>query len=240
MDLSHIVNRFSEGLVYVDEHTQTITTNPRTKVDYLKGVKTMREVSTVKEVLDWWKQKYPKDFNDLGNVKNSFPYPNTKKAACDIVFSSDGQTLKNPEWAIEVKHIALVGNNGKNNDYGVPKILSPYLKDRSLIHDIQRMQQYPIGKKQAVIGYCFEYSFETCEEAKSRHSQYEEYINNVRLVCKNNGAPNGELSVLPMAEFANEIFVSKSLVKPMAIREFKNAWRHPCGGSGHIFGWEII
>jgi hypothetical protein len=43
-----------------------------------------------------------------------------------------------------------------------------------------------------------------------------------------------------MAEFANEIFVSKNLVKPMVIREFKNAWRHPCGGRGHIFGWEII
>ena len=60
------------------------------------------------------------------------------------------------------------------------------------------------------------------------------------VVCKINGESNGELSVMPMAEFANEIFVSKNLVKPMVIREFKNAWRHPCGGSGHIFGWEII
>jgi hypothetical protein len=42
-----------------------------------------------------------------------------------------------------------------------------------------------------------------------------------------------------MAEFADEIFNSKNLVKPLQLKEFKNAWRHPCGGNGQIFGWEI-
>lgn len=240
MNLEGLLERFSEGLVAVDSTTTHSSANQRTGEVYLPGVKTMREPIFVKELSSWWIEKYGTDFNPKNACQTEVKYPDVPRAKCDMIFSTDGSSLDKPEWAIEVKHIALVGNNGKNNDYGVPKILSPYLKDRSLIHDIQRMQQYPIGKKQAVIGYCFEYSFETCDEAQSHHSQYEEYINNIRLVCKNNGEPNGEFSVIPMAEFANEIFVSKNLVKSMVIRKFKNAWRHPCGGSGHIFGWEII
>ena len=239
MDLTHIINRFSEGLVYVDAHTETITTNPRTKVDYLKGVKTMREVSTVKEILDWWKQKYPKDFNDLGNVKNSFPYPNTKKAACDIVFSSDGQTLKNPEWAIEVKHISFLGDNGKNNDFNVQKMLSPYLKDRSLIHDIHRLKNDPIGRKQAVIGYCFNYDFLICDEAVNKHPTHSGRIKEMRKVCKKNNENTGELNVKNIVDFANQIFTTNNLARNLVQEDFTGAWRHPCGGNGTIFAWEV-
>lgn len=240
MKLEQVLERFAEGLVAVDTTTTHSSANQRTGEIYLPGVKTLREPVFVEELINWWRKEYEKDFNPKGASDIEVPYPDVARAKCDLIFSTDGSSLENPEWAIEVKHIALVGNNGKNNDYGVPKILSPYLKDRSLIHDIKRMQEHKIGKKQAVIGYCFEYSFETCDEALKYHSKYEEYIDNVRSVCKINGAPNGQLSVIPMAEFANEIFVSKNLVKPMVMRKFKNAWRHPCGGSGHIFGWEII
>jgi hypothetical protein len=239
MDLETILNRFAEGLVAVDASTMHSSANQRTGEIYLPGVKTLREPIFVGELVSWWKEKYPRDFNPENGVRTEVPYTDVARAKCDLVFSSDGSSLDNPEWAIEVKHIALVGNNGKNNDYGVPKILSPYLKDRSLIHDIKRMQEHPIAKKQAVIGYCFEYSFDSCDLALAKHSTYEEYISNVRTVCKLNGAPGGKLSVLPMAEFADEIFTSKNLVKPLRVKEFKNAWRHPCGGNGQIFGWEI-
>lgn len=114
-------------------------------------MKTLREPVFVKELLDWWRTAYKSDFNpkDASNIE--VPYPDVARAKCDLIFSTDGSSLQNPEWAIEVKHIALVGNNGKNNDYGVPKILSPYLKDRSLIHDIKRMQEHKIGKKQNLL-----------------------------------------------------------------------------------------
>ena len=199
----------------------------------------MREVSTVKEVLDWWKQKYPKDFNDLGNVKNSFPYPNTKKAACDIVFSSDGQTLKNPEWAIEVKHISFLGDNGKNNDFNVQKMLSPYLKDRSLIHDIHRLKNDPIGRKQAVIGYCFNYDFLICDEALNMHPTHSGRIKEMRKVCKKNNEKTGELNVKEIIDFANQIFSTHNLARNFTQASFNGAWRHPCGGNGTIFAWEV-
>ena len=57
MNLEQIISRFSEGLVYVDTNTETVTLNNKTKEPYLIGIKTMHEVSVVKEVIAWWKQK---------------------------------------------------------------------------------------------------------------------------------------------------------------------------------------
>ena len=240
MEFRQILERFAEGLVVVDASTTHESANQRSGEIYLPGVKTLREPRFVEELLNWWRGAHPSDFNPRDASEREVPYPEVSRASCDLAFSTDGSPLAKPEWSIEVKHIALVGNNGKNNDYGVPKILSPYLKDRSLIHDINRMRKHPIGKRQGVIGYCFEYSFETCKEALVIHPEHEDYVKNVRAVCKSNDPSEGKLSALPMAEFANEIFLANNLVKPLQVIEFSNAWRHPCGGRGHIFGWEIL
>ena len=238
MELHAILERFSEGLVAVDSTSSTESANQRTGEIYAPGVKTLREPKFVEELLEWWLKTYPKDFKS-GFGQREVPYPDVSRAKCDLVISTDGLHNSTPEWAIEVKHIALVGNNGKNNDYGVQKILSPYLKDRSLIHDIYRMKQHPIARRHAVIGYCFEYDFESCKAALKRHPAEKITVENIRKVCRTNDPVNGSLSVLPMVGFANEIFANLGLVKPLQVSTFSNAWRHPCGGKGQIFGWEV-
>jgi len=240
MELATIVDRFAEGLKAVDYSTQKETKNDRTGETYLPGVKTLREKSFVEELMNWWIEAYPTDFDPKGGIKVEVDYVGLPRAKCDLILSSDGSDLVQPEWSIEVKHIALVGNNGKNNDYGPQKILSPYLKDRSLIHDIERLRKHGMGKKRAVIGYSFAYNFITCADAEVKHPNHLGYVRNIRQVCKSNDPVNGELSVLPMIEFADEIFLHNGLVKPVITREFHDAWRHPCGGYGHIFGWEIV
>ena len=198
------------------------------------------EPKFVEEFLEWWLHAHGDDFNPVNSIMREVPYPNISRAKCDLTLSTNGLPIGTPEWAIEVKHIALVGNNGKNNDYGVAKILSPYLKDRSLIHDIERLKKFGAGKRKAVIGYCFDYSFETCKEALTHHPLHAMIVANVRDVCRKNDPVMGFYTALPMIEFANEIFETKGLVKPVSIKAFQNAWRHPCGGSGIIFGWELI
>lgn len=240
MELDQILERFAEGLVKVDQQTQHVSANQRTGEVYLPGVKTMREPKFVEELLDWWRRDHPQDFDPADASNREVPYPNIPRASCDLVLSSDGSPLATPEWAIEVKHIALVGNNGKNNDYGVQKILSPYLKDRSLIHDIKRMRSAPMGKRQAVVGYCFEYNFDTCLEAMLLHPNHTEFVLNIRKVCHTNDRAKGELEIMPMIEFANQIFTSRNLVKEVIAKDFEGAWRHPCGGKGKIFGWEVL
>jgi hypothetical protein len=239
VELQEIVGRFAEGIVAVDASTKHVSANQRTGEVYLPGVKTMSEPKFVEEFLEWWLLNHNSDFSPTNAIDREVPYKNIPRAKCDLILSTDGSKLENPEWSIEVKHIALVGNNGKNNDYGVAKILSPYLKDRSLIHDIDRMRNFGIGKRKAVIGYCFDYSFKSCEEALSKHPNQVDTIKNMQDVCKKNNPETGEYSAKPMVEFADEIFRSRGLVKNLIKLGFQNAWRHPCGGSGLIFGWEL-
>ena len=240
MELQQIVSRFVEGLPAVDASTQHISANRRNGEVYLPGVKTLSERKFLEEFTQWWKLANPTDFNPSGALATEVRYPDISRAKCDLVLSTDGSALSNPEWSIEVKHVALVGNNGKNNDYGVAKILSPYLKDRSLIHDIYRIKNHGFSKRKAVIGYCFNYNIESCDTAERNHPNKKEIVDNLREVCRLNDPTNGVYSVLPLVEFADEIFQSKGLVKSLQIADFQGAWRHPCGGNGNIFAWEII
>ena len=239
MELNQIMQRFSEGLVEVDGETDHVSFNQRTGEAYLPGVKTMNEPKFVEEFVQWWIRKYPKDFDPELAIKTGVPYINIPKAFCDLILSTDGSDLSDPEWVIEVKNIALVGNNGKNNDYGIAKILSPYLKDRSLIHDIKRLKKFGRGKKKAVVGYSFDYSYSSCEEALSHHLDQVTFINNVKDVCKKNDPEGGNYSVIPLIEFADGILTTKNLVRPVELVKFEGAWRHPCGGNGTIFGWQL-
>jgi hypothetical protein len=95
------------------------------------------------------------------------------------------------------------------------------------------------GKKKAVIGYSFDYSYSSCEEALSRHLDQVTFINNVKDVCKKNDPEGGNYSVIPLIEFADGILTTKNLVRPVELVKFEGAWRHPCGGNGTIFGWEL-
>lgn len=220
MEIIDILKRFSEGLLYVDTHTTHQSANSRSGEIYLPGVKTLRESQFVKELSDWWLTEYQEDFNPAGALYREVPYKNIPRAKCDLQLSTDGSMLSHPEWSIEVKHIALVGNNGKNNDYGVAKILSPYLKDRSLIHDIHRMRNYANSKRKAVVGYCFTYDIDSCRVAKEKHPEHVEYVENIERVCQTNDPLTLQYSVLPMIEFANDVFRQRGLVNELVIEEF--------------------
>ena len=239
MDLERLLERFAEGLVAVDSTTTHTSANQRTGEVYLPGVKTMREPIFVKELSSWWTDKHGADFNPKNACQTEVKYPDVPRAKCDMIFSTDGSSLDNPEWAIEVKHISFLGDNGKNNDFNVQKMLSPYLKDRSLIHDIHRLKNDPIGRKQAVIGYCFNYDFLICDEALNKHPTHSGRIKEMRKVCKKNNEKTGELNVKEIIDFANQIFSTHNLARNFTQASFNGAWRHPCGGNGTIFAWEV-
>jgi hypothetical protein len=145
-----------------------------------------------------------------------------------------------PEWAIELKKPALIGDNGKNNDYNVPKVLSPYLKDRSLIHDIGRLKKEDIARKKAVVGFMFRYNLSTCIEAFSHHPLHVNRIKEIEKVCITNDPVNGILDPREIVEAADVYFRHKGIVGKLIIKDFKGLWRHPCGGDGIIFAWEVI
>lgn len=242
MDLKFILGRFAEAIPEIDSAVNTARYNQRTGEIYRPGVKTMTEPHLVESFRAWWLRNHPEDFDNPteARIACEVRYRNTPRAKCDMLISVDNDAARAPDWAIEIKNINLVGDNGKTNDYCVPKMLSPYLKDRSLKHDVERLIADPFCAQQGVIGYSFEYSFETLAEAQALHSNDLEVLNQIREVCRKVDPIKGEYSPRPLIDFADEILVSMGLVKPALLRSFENAWRHPAGGYGLVFGWNIL
>lgn len=239
MDLHFILDRFNEGLASVDRSTTVIGTNQRTRAKYLPGVPSLRETQVCDEIRRWWATTYPGDFEPEGQCLREVPYPELPRARCDLVFSSPGHEGGSHEWAIEVKRLQFVGDNGKNNDFNVQKMLSPYLKDRSLIHDIHRMRSHPLAVKHAVIVYAFSYSFESCNRALEIHPEEVERIQEVRSVCRSNDPETGILDSRDLLDFADVQFKELGVVLDSHRRPFTGLWRHPCGGDGYTFAWEV-
>lgn len=237
--LSWLCQRIAELLPLVDARAPTGRVSRRTGSTYLPGVASLDETGVRDLLVETWITTTPEEFEPVGLVETEVPYPGLARARCDMVLSSAGWSSLQPEWAIELKRIQFVGDNGKNNDFNVQKMLSPYLKDRSLIHDIERMRTHPIASRHAVIGYAFSYDFKTCADAISLHPSEHERIANIREVCKKNDSINGTLSSDALISAADLYFTSKKVVVDRAVAPFSDVWHHPCGGVGNIFGWEV-
>jgi hypothetical protein len=159
-------------------------------------------------------------------------------AKIDHVVSTDGIQTED-EWGLEVKRLQFVGDNGKRNDYATTKMLSPYLKDRGLLHDALRMREYGFTRRVAVIGYSFDYDQATRLEAMTRHQDNDEagpVLAEIAKVLEVNG---GHMRTRALIEFADAIMGLRGLTTgPRAEAPFE-AWRHPAGGRGVVFGWEV-
>ena len=238
MELSLILKRMAEGLIYVDENSE-IYNSSRNGIKYLPGLTTIYEPQCAKELMDWWINEYPDDFESTKNVYVNYSYPMNPGNKCDIVFTSDSLNVEKPEWAIELKKIAFLGDNGKNNDYGPSKLISPFLKDRSVAHDVVKLEEADIARKKAVIGYGFNYSEESLKIALEKHPKYSEIIKTAIKIVKSGGTSDNKLELAPLLEIADFIVSKLGYVKPLVTMPFSGAWRHPMGGDGIIFAWEF-
>lgn len=235
VELQEIAERFAAGLTELDSLEAEPRFSPRTGEMYLPGVKSMAEGGLVDALDSWLGSNHPDLFVDASAHATGVPYPTLARTKCDFVFTTV-EPVSPPEWAVEVKNITLIGNNGKRNDFAVAKMLSPFLKDRSLLHDVLRLRTYPLGRRHAAIGYAFSYDLDTCAEARERHPEHSAQIAEIETVVRTNG---NSLSVDPLLDFADGIMRVRNLITGPLVRVPFEAWRHPCGGRGVVFGWEV-
>jgi len=239
MELQQVVERYAEAIELVDGRVDATQANARTGSVYKPGFQPLFESVAVREIDLAWCELHP---GELIYHKTEVPYLDQSagnRAKVDHVFSSrtSSQSDGVQEWGIEVKRLQFVGDNGKPNDFAVGKVLSPYLKDRGILHDAARLRQYGFTTRIGVIGYSFDYDYETLALARELHKDSEsaEVLDNISNVL----APNGPLRTRPLIEFADAILGLRGfLTGPRAEARF-DAWRHPAGGRGTVFGWEI-
>ena len=244
MELTKIVERYAESLAHVDRTTDVIATSRNAgTLLYQPGIQPMVEAVVVPLLDQAWEDNYPGErVVHLTEVR----YPTDEvpsSAKVDHIIStpefigSNGGVVDENEWGIEVKRLQFVGDNGKNGDHEVAKVLSPYLKDRGMLHDALRLRQYGFTRRIAIIGYGFDYDQQSLKRASALHRDgiAATTVENItRLV---NG--NGPLYNRPLIEFADSILRMRGwTIGPRAEASF-DAWRHPSGGNGIVFGWEV-
>ena len=84
-------------------------------------------------------------------VTTRVSYPASKRVKCDVYLSGS------PDWAIEVKLLRRLGDNGKPNDNILMHILSPYAQDRSAVTDCAKLAHSGFASRQAIMIIGFEY-----------------------------------------------------------------------------------
>lgn len=236
MELADIVKLYADGLAAADP-VCAAPPAPR-----LPGVPSLTENEALREIHAYWSRVRPADTTAPNGHWLHHNYPTIRGAKCDHVFTTDSDPSA-PEWAVELKRPQLVGDNGNNNDYYVTKMLSPLLKDRSVLHDAARLRHDPPARRLAVVGYFFTYNDASLEEAGRRHSpayrnhpKHGDRLENIRAVVKKNG---GELDPGPLIRVTDVVLRGRHFVRGDTAMANFDAWRHPCGGKGVVFGWEI-
>jgi hypothetical protein len=138
--LPDIVKEFAQGLKKADSQ------QPKPKYrNYEEGIGPFPEPKAIALII----QQLP--FNVQTNVV--YPDPGIRQK-CDICIVSNANHY---DWAIEVKLLRFLGDNGKPNDNMLTHILSPYPQHKSALNDCVRLARSSFGAKKAILIYGFEH-----------------------------------------------------------------------------------
>jgi hypothetical protein len=244
MNLDLLVARLSEAVPHIDRTTTVTRASQRTGRTYLQGAKSLNEPQFVREAATWWANNYADELPYFCAEHLEYAYPEAARATCDLMICKPDGAAADFDWALEIKHIALVGDNGKNNDYGLQKLLSPYLKDRSLVHDAHRLRRTNIAPRRAVVMYGFDYDADAIERARTTCAGLgldDEIAANLSRVLKSVDPVTLTYRLDDLIAIADASLMRLGLINAPAITSrFNNANRHPCGGEGIVAGWEVL
>jgi len=251
MELSLIASRLAEILPIVDAKTTTQRASRSGSGEYIPCVGTIWEDDLTREITEMWSKSYPDELPEYSDKWLEIRYPN-KKGNCDLCLNGPDYSpvLGQPpyEWAIEMKYVRFIGDNGKNNDYGVTKVASPYRKDRSSVLDAERLKGFTLAKKKAIVMYGFEFgpksfknAVEWCNnvEGEEKNKNLERAKNMKNVLDKEDPETNAMdmLSLIPLFEAATHargIQLSESVDY-----DFQNLTRHPLYSKGRILAWQV-
>ena len=237
MDLQTVIERMAECLEYIDAHPPAAGSNSRTGGIYQPGLQPIWETAVTRLLDEAWEALHPGE-RPYHDYEISYPHPVTR-AKLDLAFcteDADDCNEAEPEWGIELKRLQFVGDNGKKNDHQVAKVLSPYLKDRGMLHDAIRLKEYGWSKRIAIIGYGFNYDNNSLLLTSVRHTEPRaiQTLNRMREHIRQE-----PLHLRPLVEIADAILGLRGLSKGGRVETEFEAWAHPAGGRGIVFGWEV-
>jgi hypothetical protein len=79
------------------------------------------------------------------------PYPAMPRNRCDLCVGDPA------EWAVEIKMLRLMGDNGKPNDNILMHLLSPYEAHRSALTDCEKLLESGFDARKAILIFGYGY-----------------------------------------------------------------------------------
>jgi hypothetical protein len=148
VELAHLVADFARGVELADaHHPQAVSA--RSKTLYQPGIGPHTESQTVDLVLtEMWGLDSAYEASETG-----VPYADGDRQRCDLCLGDSPDW----EWAIEIKPVRMLGDNGKPNDNLPTHILSPYPSHRSALTDCSKLVSSDLGGRKAILIYGYEY-----------------------------------------------------------------------------------
>jgi hypothetical protein len=150
IDLATIVEDFALCLKRADSRRPQAI-NIRSKETFQAGIGPHSESQVVKLVANEMTLYKPEHYKD--SIATSVPYPESPRQKCDFCIGNAPLW----DWAIEVKMLRFLGDNGKLNDNILMHILSPYPEHRSALTDCTKLSISQLGKSKAILIYGFEH-----------------------------------------------------------------------------------
>ena len=133
------------------DHRRPQAVNQRSGAAYQVGLGPHTEAKTVELVMAQAEKAQPVRYR--GRWETGVKYLDGSRQKCDLCLGRQDDW----EWAIEVKMIRMLGDNGKQNDNLPTHILSPYPKHRSALTDCAKLLGSGLGDQKAILMYGYEY-----------------------------------------------------------------------------------
>ncbi len=124
--------------------------NARSKEPFQPGIGPHSEAQTIELVGAELSDLKPAVYG--GRLAYGVPYPELPKQKCDLCIGAGGTW----DWAVEVKMLRVLGDNGKANDNILMHILSPYPSHRSAVTDCLKLVHSKLGQRKAILIYGYE------------------------------------------------------------------------------------
>ena len=150
MSLTELVSDFACAMERVDAAAPRAV-NARSGAPFQPGLGPHTEAQTVAMVMDELVRTGPTAYR---SHQQGVPYPRMPRQRCDLCVG----TPPSWEWAIEIKMIRMLGDNGKPNDNLPTHILSPYPSHRSALTDCEKLRSADLGQRKAILIYGYDYA----------------------------------------------------------------------------------
>ena len=144
-ELDELTRYFATAMESVDAR-RPIASNARTGAPYSPGIGPHTERATV--------QLVPEEMERQGSIQVQgfqleVPYPDTPWNKCDLCIGVGPDW----DWAVEIKMLRLMGDNGKPNDNILMHILSPYPEHRSALTYCTKLANAGFTGRKALLIY---------------------------------------------------------------------------------------